>query len=362
VSRIKKDFDVVVISTLPLSSNTPTQGDDQHRWDEFVACCPQATFFHRAGWQRVITQSLGHTPFYLYAEQQGEIVGILPLFEVKSRVFGHALVSTPFCVYGGVATDNVAARQALLEHAQTLAEQLQVDYLELRHRSPQTEGWPSKSKHAAFRRQLDPEPEQNMLAMKRKQRAVVRQGIKNQHRAELDSVDNPQFDNFYRIYSTSLRNLGTPAFSKQFFKALITEFGADCEIVSIYQGTEARSSLMSFYFRDEVLPYYGGGMPESRELKSMDFMYWDQICRALKRGISTYDFGRSKNDSGPYNYKRHWGFEPEPLCYEYHLVKAGSVPDISPNNPKYRYFIQAWQKLPLRVSQIVGPYLSKYLG
>ncbi len=331
---------------------------DSARWDHFVEHCAEAVFFHRAGWKRVIEQTIGHRPFYLYAEQQGQIEGILPIFEVKSRLFGHALVSIPFCVYGGVAATTDAARVALLDHAKSLAEQLQVDYLELRHRQPQTDGWPSKRKHAAFRRQLDTDPEQNLLAMKRKQRAVIRQGVNNQHSAEL----NNQFDNFYRIYSTSLRNLGTPAFAKAFLKALESEFGADCEIVTIYQDGHPRSSLMSFYFRDEVLPYYGGGLPESRHLKSMDFMYWDQICRALGRGITTYDFGRSKNDSGPYHYKRHWGFEPQPLCYEYHLVKADSVPDISPNNPKYRYFIAAWRRLPLKVSQILGPFLSKYLG
>ena len=137
--------------------------------------------------------------------------------------------------------------------------------------------------------------------------------IKNNHRIELDSPTSPQFDNFFEIYSTSVRNLGTPVFSKVFLKALKTEFGDACEIVSIYQDNAPRSSLMSFYFRDEVLPYYGGGLPESRNLKSMDFMYWDQICRAVDKGLKTYDFGRSKNDSGPYNYKRHWGFEPEPL-------------------------------------------------
>ncbi len=353
---------MVVIHTLDPNQGPSADSTECARWDGFVDSCPEATFFHRAGWQRVITQSQGHKAFYLYAEQHAEITGILPLFEVKSWLFGHALVSTPFCVYGGVVATTDTARLALLEHAKQLAETLQVDYLELRHRAPQTDGWPSKSKHSAFRRQLDVDPESNMLAMKRKQRAVIRQGIKNQHRTELDADNNPQFDNFYRIYSTSLRNLGTPAFSKKFLKALHTEFGAACEILSIYQDGEPRSSLMSFYFRDEVLPYYGGGMSESRDLKSMDFMYWDQICRALKRGIKTYDFGRSKNDSGAYHYKRHWGFEPEPLCYEYHLVKADTVPDISPNNPKYQYFIRAWQKLPLGVSQWVGPYLSKYLG
>lgn len=344
---------MVAIHTL-----TGQAGKDSERWDQFVNSNDDATFFHRAGWMRVIADSVGHKPHYLFAEQDGEVTGILPLFEVKSLLFGHSLVSTPFCVYGGVAASNDDARQALLTKAQDLAEQLSVDYLELRHRRPQTDGWPSKSKHATFRRELDPEEEPNLMAMKRKQRAVIRQSIKNQHEARLEQ----SLDNFFEIYSTSVRNLGTPVFSKRFFQALQREFGEDCEIVTIYHDDQPRSSLMSFYFRDEVLPYYGGGTPESRGLKSMDFMYWDQICRAVAKGLKIYDFGRSKNDSGPYNYKRHWGFNPEPLVYEYHLVKADQVPDISPNNPKYKYFISAWQKLPLKLSQLLGPFLSKYLG
>ena len=346
---------MVAIHRLDLNSSDAT---DIQRWDQFVQRCEEATFFHRAGWLRVISESVGHRPHYLYAEQNGAITGVLPLFEVKSLLFGHSLVSTPFCVYGGVAAANDEARSALLDSAKQLAEQLQVDYLELRHRRAQTDGWPHKSKHSTFRRTLDADNEQNMLAMKRKQRAVIRQSIKNQNRSKLEYGLDP----FFEIYATSVRNLGTPVFSRRFFAALQQEFGEDCEIVTVYQGDQPRSSLMSFYFRDEVLPYYGGGLPESRDLKSMDFMYWDQISRAVERGLKTYDFGRSKNDSGPYNYKRHWGFEPEPLIYEYHLVKADTVPDISPNNPKYRYFIGAWKRLPLRLSQWLGPLLSKYLG
>ncbi|WP_421862664.1 FemAB family XrtA/PEP-CTERM system-associated protein [Motiliproteus sp.] len=344
---------MVAIHTL-----THQADNDSERWDQFVIANNDATFFHRAGWMRVIADSIGHRPHYLYAEQDGEVTGVLPLFEVKSLLFGHSLVSTPFCVYGGVVAANDEARQALLSKAQSLAEQLGVDYLELRHRQPQTDGWPSKSKHSTFRRLLDPEEEPNLMAMKRKQRAVIRQSIKNEHEAKLEQG----LDNFFDIYSTSVRNLGTPVFSRKFFEALQREFGDDCEVVTIFQDKQPRSSLMSFYFRDEVLPYYGGGLPESRGLKSMDFMYWDQIRRAVAKGFKTYDFGRSKNDSGPYNYKRHWGFTPEPLVYEYHLVKADQVPDISPNNPKYKYFISAWQKLPLKLSQLLGPVLSKYLG
>lgn len=335
-------------------------------WDAFVNSCEEATFFHRAGWKSVIEQAFGHRCYYLYAvdpQAPEQLLGVLPLVEVKSLLFGHSLVSTPFCVYGGVVADDPNVGQQLIAEAQRLAEELQVDYLELRHREAKTDGWLCKSAHATFRKPLDADDEANMLAMKRKQRAVIRQAIQNEHQTELDA----SLDTFYDLYSNSVRNLGTPVFAKKFFRLLQSEFGDDCEVLTIHHEGKPTSTLMSFFHRNEVLPYYAGSLMESRQLKSMDFMYWDQMCRAnssRRNGDNEliYDFGRSKVDSGPYNYKRHWGFEPQPLCYEYYLVKATELPDLNPHNPKYKFFINAWKKLPLKVSQWLGPHLSKYLG
>lgn len=333
------------------------QQQDFNRWDAFVQTCDEATFFHLSGWLTVADQACGHRQHSLYAELDGNIVAILPLVEVKSLFFGHALVSTPFCVYGGVASLQADASAVLLQAAADKAEQLNVDYLELRHTEAKTDGWPSKSTHATFIKPLGTHDE-NMQAMNRKQRPVVRKSIKSGHSASQD----PDIDSFYTIYSTSVRNLGTPVFSKKFFRCLMHEFGDDCELSTVRHAGNATSSLMTFYFKDQVLPYYGGGVPEARNLKSMDYMYWDLMCRAVDRGIKWFDFGRSKLESGPYHYKRHWGFEPRPLCYEYHLVKATSLPNLSPNNPKYRLVIDTWKKLPLAVSQRIGPFLSKHLG
>ncbi|MCW8884558.1 MAG: FemAB family PEP-CTERM system-associated protein [Motiliproteus sp.] len=332
---------------------------EQHSlWDDFVKACPEATFFHLSGWKNVIEHAFGHKTHYLYAKDSEGIQAILPLVEVKSLLFGHSLVSTPFCVYGGVASNTAEATEALLSAAKDLSEDLQVDYLELRHKEAKTNNWPSKSVHATFRKELDGEDEDNLMAMKRKQRAVIRQSLKNAPETQL----NCDLNLFYQMYSESVRNLGTPVFPLRFFELLHNEFGEHCEVLSVTNDGKPTSALMSFFYKDEILPYYAGSIPESRQLKSMDFMYWDQMCRANKDNIRVYDFGRSKIDSGPYNYKRHWGFKPEPLCYEYHLVKADSLPDLNPNNPKYKYFIKTWKKLPLKVSQIIGPILSKHLG
>ena len=334
------------------------QANDFSRWDAFVESCPEATFFHRVGWKTVLERAFGHTTHFLFAQRDGKIQGVLPLGHIRSLLFGNSLISTPFCVYGGVAAINNEARIALTEAGVKLAEQLRVDYFELRHRESQNPEWPRKDLYVTFRKPIDPDPEKNLLAIPRKQRAVVRKAIN----ADLVSVIDQEIDRFFYAYSASVRNLGTPVFARKYFQILREVFGEACEILTIEHHGQVVSSVMSFYFRNEVLPYYGGGTTEARDLKANDFMYWELMRRAAERGIQIFDYGRSKQDTGSYSFKKHWGFEPQPLHYEVKLVKAHEIPEVNPLNPKYRFFIQAWQKLPLSVSQWIGPFISKNLG
>lgn len=332
--------------------------NDARRWDDFVYTCPEATFFHLSGWRRVVEQAFGHPCYFLYAEQQGQIQAVLPLGYIRSRLFGHALISFPFCVYGGVAAKHDAAKKALISAAVKLAENLEVDHLELRHIKQQCESWPSKQLYVTFRKEIDPDPEVNMIAIPRKQRAMIRKGIA----AGLDSQIDNDIERFYAIYSLSVRDHGTPVFSKRYFELLKVVFGRSCEITVVAKDNHPVSSVMSFYFRDQVLPYYGGGMPEARQYKGFDFMYWELMCRAASQGARWFDYGRSKIGTGSYSFKKNWGFEPEDLGYEYHLVRAKDMPDINPLNPKYRLFINGWKKLPLPLSRMIGPLIAKNLG
>lgn len=331
---------------------------DRNRWDSFVFNAADATFFHLAGWQFVVEQAFGHKTFYFYYEQDGEIAGILPLVHINSLLFGNSLVSNAFCVYGGIVASHDQAFIALRDKAQQLARDLGVDCLEMRNRRQQHPEWPHKQLYVTFRKQLDPDVEANLSAIPRKQRAMVRAGIK----AGLISVIDQDVERFYRAYSESVRNLGTPVFPKRFFQILQNVFGDACEILTVEHDGKLVASVMSFYFKDEVLPYYGGGTEAARDLKGNDFMYWEVMRRAVEKGYRVFDYGRSKLDTGSYRFKKHWGFEPEPLYYEVDLVKAKQIPEINPLNPKYRLFIEAWKRLPLPVSQFVGPWLAKDLG
>ncbi|MBF0163131.1 MAG: FemAB family PEP-CTERM system-associated protein [Magnetococcales bacterium] len=337
----------------------PAQEDDAPAWDRFVMNCPEATFFHRFGWKQVIESVFHHPTHYLLARANDEIRGVLPLVHVKSLLFGNALVSTPFCVQGGAAAMDETSRLALESHAEQLAVELGVDWLECRNTAPRRSDWYSKDLYYTFRKRISSNPEANLAAIPRKQRAEVRKGIAHHLiGVEDDTIHTRCFD----IYAESVRNLGTPVFPRRLFQQLKETFGDDCQGLRIEHQGKSMAEVVSFHFRDQVLPYYGGGVPEARGCGAMAFMYWELMTRASARGAEWFDFGRSKIGSGSFDFKKFYGFTPEPLHYRYRLVRAEKLPEINPMNPKYQLFIRWWKRLPLPVAEIVGPWLSRHLG
>jgi FemAB-related protein (PEP-CTERM system-associated) len=165
------------------------------------------------------------------------------------------------------------------------------------------------------------------------------------------------------MYSDNMHRHGTPPHSARYFARLMSTFGSACEVLVVNDcAGKPVSAVLSFFFRDEVLPYYAGDLPRARELAANDFKYWDLMRRACERGLRTFDYGRSKRDTGPYAFKKNWGFDPSPLAYEYHMVAGGDVPQNNPLNPKYRTFIAAWRRLPLKAANMLGPHIVRHLG
>jgi FemAB-related protein (PEP-CTERM system-associated) len=337
----------------------PADQGSAKRWDEFVFACPEATFFHRAAWQGIIKDVFRHPTYFFYAEEAGKITGVLPLAHVKSLLFGNALIALPFAVYGGVAASNTEVSQTLEDEAQKLAQKLGVDHLEFRNVNPRHTDWPTQDLYVTFRKEILPDVEANMLAIPRKQRAMVRKGIKN---GLISTVDR-NADRFFKVFADNVHRHGTPAMPKRYFDTLLQVFGDDCEVLTV-TGPDGQllSSVLSFYFRDEVLPYYAGDDESARHLAANDFKYWELMRRACERGFKLFDYGRSKEGTGPYAFKKNWGFEPQPLHYEYCLYKRDSIPQNNPNNPKYKLFIAAWRRMPIGLANWLGPHIVRNLG
>jgi FemAB-related protein (PEP-CTERM system-associated) len=332
----------------------------QARWDDYVASHPDGTFFHRAAWRSLIERAFGHRTHYVFARRGDLITGVLPLVHLNSRVFGSSLISNAFCVRGGPLATDEESLDLLRQYAVSAMDRLDVDRLEFRLDSPSgSPGWLSRSDvYATFRRPIVADDEQNLKAIPRKQRAVIRKALQSQ----LSVSHDPDVRRFFRIYSESVRNLGTPVFARKYFELLVEEFADCCEILTVIDDGKPVAAVLSFFFKDEVLPYYGGGTPLARLNGANDFMYWELMRHAARRGCRIYDFGRSKIGTGAYAFKKNWGFPAKPLTYEFRVKEGKQLSDRTPLNPKYAPYIAAWKRLPLPVANLLGPPIVRFLG
>jgi len=339
------------------------------QWDEFVTTHPAGTFFHLSAWREIIAKCFGYEPMYLYTHELGQIRGILPLFLIKSLLFGRSLVGMPWGVYGGILASDEKSGRMLLEESMRLAREHQVRYLELRG-NPYSDfdvksiangsgsSWSRKNIYVTFVGEITATDEANLARIPRKQRRMVRQGEKNGLKA---IFDNGRLREFYDVYAESVHNLGTPVFGYSYFQNLVGAFGHRCKVLVIEHEGKVIAGVMSFFYRDQVLPYYGGALKESVHMAPNDFMYWELMRHAAAQGYKVFDFGRSKEGTGSFNFKRHWGFEPRPLPYWCYSPSGQGIPDTSPLNPKLQWAIKIWRGLPLPVTKSLGPHIVRHL-
>jgi len=334
--------------------------EDSKQWDDFVVRTRQGSLFHTFAWKRILEKSFAYDSTFLAAcYNDGQICGILPLFVVPRPLKGLVMVSVPFGVYGGVVAERPEVTQKLLNAAKNIAVEKGVDSVEFRQIEKLDEALPTKDLYFTFTREIYDGEEKNMAAIPRKQRRMIRQGISHGLQS---NVGGPELlKEFYFVYSSSLRNLGTPAFPLRYFEHLFQELGEQCKILSVMYEGKIVAAVLTFFYQDRVMPYYGGGLPEYQRYAIYDFMYWELMRFGWEHGYKVFDFGRSKRDTGPFHFKRHWGFEPQALPYQYYLPKGGTIPNVNPSNPKIQPLIALWKRLPLPIANRLGPFLIKYL-
>ena len=280
----------------------PATAADHGEWRRFVARHPAATFFHRWAYRTVVERTFGHQARYLVAERGGTLVGILPLFEMKSLLFGHSLVSVPFAVYGGAVADDASAHAALYDYARALAGECHADYLELRYMNASGLDGTHNDLYFTFRREISPDHGANFQAIPRKQRRMVRQGEKHGLTIRTGASE---VDTVYNLYAESVHRLGTPVYARRFFRNLQAMLGEECHCLTVWHEETAIAGVLSFFFKDQVLPYYAGSLIQYRHVAPNDFMYWQLMRIAAERGMRIFDFGRSKRDTGAFQFKVH---------------------------------------------------------
>lgn len=323
-------------------------GEDE-RIDAFVRAHPDATPFHLTGWTKAVEVGCGQRGRFLIAERDGVIIGLLPLTEMRSPLFGKALVSAGFAVGGGVLGEGTRPLAAA-------ARALGCPSVELRG-GPVPDGWSSdSSSYLGFARPLAADDDAELLAIPRKQRAEVRKSLTSD--LEVVTGGAELAGEHYRVYAESVRNLGTPVFPRRLFTEALARL--DSDILTVRWQGRAVASVLSLYFNGVAYPFWGGGTVAARALRANDRMYFALMAHARARGCTHFDFGRSKTGTGPAAFKKNWGFEGVPLTYA--RWSDGPAREVNPLNPKYALMVRGWKKLPLPLATLVGPWISRGLG
>jgi len=346
----------------PLGIRLADLRDDRARIEAFVRAHPDATPFHLPQWSMAIAEACKQTAHTLIAERSdGSLAGVLPMMEVRSPLFGKALVSNGFAVDGGILAESDDAVAPLAAAAWALAEKRGCPTAELRG-GPMPEGWVlDDHTYLGFSRPLAASEEAELTAIPRKQRAEVRKALANtlQIRIGDEPIDAQEH---YGVYAESVRNLGTPVFPAALLAKTLAAFDGEADVLTVRSEGVAVASVLTLYMNGTAYPYWGGGTREARALRANDAMYFALMNHARSRGCATFDFGRSKAGTGAAAFKKNWGFEGIPLVYAKRAPEGQAPRDINPLSARYRLQVAAWKRLPLWVANRIGPTISRGLG
>jgi FemAB-related protein (PEP-CTERM system-associated) len=321
----------------------------------------RGSLFHLPQWLTGAERGTGQRAAGLVAERMGTITGWLPLTEVRSALFGKALVSSGFGVGGGILACGEEAARGLAEGAQGYALRAGFAAVELRGGAI-PEDWDSWSdKHCGFERALASDDEAELLAIPRKARAEVRKGLGFGHRVTVGR-GREDLAAHYACYSASVRNLGTPVFPRALFRAMLEAFRDRSDILTVWQGDTPLASVLNFYHNGAVMPFWGGGVFAARTARANEVMYYELMLHARRQGMTRFDFGRSKTGSGPFAFKKNWGFDPVPLTYGAWSAPGAPARNIDPTDASYSRKIELWKKLPLPLANTLGPWIARGLA
>jgi serine/alanine adding enzyme len=332
-------------------------GNDQTRWDAYVASAPGACNYHRWTWRRAIEDTYGHEPFYLAAVEGGAIQGILPLFRIKSRLFGTSLVSVPFFSYGGFLADTPAARDALLARAAALAGELRAHHVELRQGSSCETTWRQTSSKVSMEIPLPEKPDQLWKRLSTGMRNKIRNGQKQGLRPEWGGLE--AIDHFYPVFAANMRNLGTPVYPKAWFQNLWRCSPESVRMLILWDGAKAVAGAFLVGYGDTLELPWSASLPESRKKYAPVLLYWTFLEWAIQEGYKRMDVGRCTPGGGTYEFKRHWPCEERVLNWYYWTPAGKPLPQLKPENIRFRAAVELWKHLPLPVANGLGPLIVR---
>lgn len=331
---------------------------DAKAWKTFVAGAANASTYHQWFWRTAIEEAFGHTCHYLEATRGAEIAGVLPLVEMKSRLFGHFLISLPYFNYGGVVASSDPVAADLLREAGALAGRLGAEFVELRQGNAIASDWPSIEAKVAMIVDLQGvDKEAYLKSIGSRLRNKIKHAEKHGLRTTFGGSE--LLPDFYAVFAENMRDLGTPVYPKRWFESVLKHAGDACKLMCVYDGEECVATTLITTFRNQVELPWIASTAAARKHYSTVLLYWKAIEWAMESGLASIDFGRCSPGSGTYQFKKQWRPREVPLRWYYHLNRAKQIPEIRPSNPKYRLSVWAWKKLPLFIANRLGPSIVR---
>lgn len=332
--------------------------EDKNEWDGYVAASTHATAYHQLAWKQVIEKSFGQRAYYLVSEDgKGKIDGILPLVQLKSLVFGNFFVSLPYFNYGGICANRPEISQALLQEAIRVAREAGAEHLEIREMAPRENGLLCKTAKVSMRLGLPDSPEALWNLFPSKLKSQIRKPQKEGFSVRIGGEE--ELDPFYQVFSLNMRQLGTPVYSRAFFQEMMRAFPHSTSICVVRGNNKPVAAGFLVGFKNTMEIPWASSLREYSRLAPNMLLYWSVLSFASERGYHMFDFGRSTPGEGTYQFKAQWGATPMPLYWYYWMRESGPLPEINPQNRKYRLAIEIWKRLPLPITQMVGPRIVR---
>lgn len=343
-----------------VSSVSQATDDDRADWDAFVDSMVEAESYHPYEWRKVFERVFGHYCIYLIARDAfGRVSGILPLVQLKSRIFGNFLVSVPGFNYGGTLAMTDTVRRELISFAWSLAKELGASHVELRHRARVEADLPYRDDKVAMQLILPDTSDELWQGFSSKLRAQVRRPTKEGATCEEGGIE--LLDDFYAVFSRNMRDLGTPVFPKDLFGEMCASFPDNTRIFIVRLDGNPCAAGITYGFRDRLEIPSASSLREYNRVSVNMLLYWTVLQYAVREGYRQFDFGRSTINAGTYRFKKQWGAKPDQLHWHYCLPPGASLPELNPQNPKFRLATKVWQRLPLGLANALGPRIVRNL-
>lgn len=347
-------------SRQPYCRVVPLPRARQEEWDDYVGGHAEGTFFHTTAWSEAVKAAFGHEDMSLIASRENRIVGVLPMFFIASRLAGRMLVSTPYAVGGGIIADGPDVAAALFASARTLAEKRRCRVIEMRSERAAVAGLPVSDRYVGFRRELPGDSSEVLGWLPRKARAAARNG-RNKYRLAV-SFGEQHLPEVWRLYSMSMRRLASLNYPFSFFRSIVEHAPGHHYVTLVHWNERPVAGLVTFLFKDRVMPYFIGTAVEARRCSAVNLLYLAVMERGVEDGYRVFDFGRSRRDNtGSYDFKRFHGFEPQPLAYQSYTMPGHAPRDLTPSNPRLRFARRLWGGLPLCLTRPLGARLARHI-